>query len=271
MAIALNHLVFNLASMVLVIPFIPASIRALEFLIPGEDRIVNRGKLEPLDENLVDVFPEAALQLAKKTTLQMADLVHEGVSTSQRFLHSRDQEDYDVVHQLESMVNKLDTELTMYLLKIAKSGMNNEMIAEEYTKTLEIVKNYERISDLAVNLVEFYGFAIEERETFTDDALNDLDTMYQLIYSMLDRALEIYKNDDLSLYDALIQDENYLDLIEAKYREKHFQRMAEGIDTTKVAATVYVDILSNLERIGDHGVNVARNVNSAVKYHENDR
>lgn len=271
MAIALNHLVFNLASMVLVIPFIPASIRALEFLIPGEDRIVNRGKLEPLDENLIDVFPEAALQLAKKTTLQMADLVHEGVSTSQRFLHSRDQEDYDVVHQLESMVNKLDTELTMYLLKIAKSGMNNEIIAEEYTKTLEIVKNYERISDLAVNLVEFYGFAIEERETFTDDALNDLDTMYELVYSMLDRALEIYKNEDLSMYEALIQDENYLDLIEAKYREKHFQRMAEGIDTTKVAATVYVDILSNLERIGDHGVNVARNVNSAIKYHENDR
>lgn len=271
MAIALNHLVFNLASMVLVIPFIPASIRALEFLIPGEDRIVKRGKLEPLDENLIDVFPEAALQLAKKSTLQMAELVHEGVSTSQRFLHSRDQEDYDVVHQLEAMVNKLDTEITMYLLKIAKSGMNNEIVAEEYTKTLEIVKNYERISDLAVNLVEFYSFAIEERETFMDDALNDLDTMYQLVYSMLDRALEIYKTDDLAMYDALIQDENYLDLIEAKYREKHFQRMAEGIDTTKIAATVFVDILSNLERIGDHGVNVARNVNSAIKYHENDR
>ena len=270
MSIGLNHLVFNLASMILVIPFIPATIRLLKILIPGEDRVKTRGKIEPLDENLIEVFPEAALQLAKKSTLQMADLVIESIETSQRYLHSRDEEDYEVVNQLEGMVNKLDTEITSYLLKIAKSGMQNETIAETYTKTLEIVKNYERISDLSTNIVGFYKLVFEEREYFSDEGSNDLDTMYQLISSMLNRSLKIYKNDDLTKYDALIQDEEYLDLIEAKYREKHFQRMAEGIETTKVASTVYVDILSTLERIGDHGVNVARNVHSAIKFHENE-
>ncbi len=270
MAIALNHLVFNLASLILVIPFVPASIRALEFLIPGEEKIKVRGKLEPLDENLIDVYPNAALQLTKKATLQMADLVRESIESSQRYLHSRDDEDKDVVDQLEGMVNKLDTEITTYLLKIAKSGLNNELIAETYTKYLEIVKNYERISDLSTNVVGFYQLMFEERETFSDEAMGDLDTMYQLVFSMLDRSYVIFKDVDLSHYDALIKDENYLDLIEAKYREKHFQRMAEGIDGTRVASSVYVDILSNMERIGDHGVNVARNVHSAVKMHENE-
>ena len=61
-----------------------------------------------------------------------------------------------------------------------------------------------------------------------------------------------------------------MDLIEVKYREKHFQRMAEGICTSKVASSIFVDVLGTLERIGDHGVNVARNVYSAVKLHKDD-
>ena len=46
--------------------------------------------------------------------------------------------------------------------------------------------------------------------------------------------------------------------------------MAEGICDTKVASSIFIDILGILERIGDHGVNVARNVSSTVKTHEGD-
>lgn len=271
LAVGLNHFVFNLASTVLVIPFVPAFIKFLEFLIPGEDNIRSREKIEPMDENLITVFPEGALQLAKNTTVKMADIVIESIETSQRYLHSRDEEDYDVVMQLEELVNRLDTDITTYLLKIAKSGLQNEDFAETYTKNLEIVKNYERMSDLSTNLVNFYKMTIEERETFTEDAIHDLDTMYQLLIDIMNRSLKIFVEEDLNGYDAVIRDEEYLDLIEKKYREKHFQRMAEGICQTKVASSIYVDILGTLERIGDHSVNVARNVNSAVKLHTNDR
>ena len=240
-------------------------------MIPGQDNIRSREKIEPMDENLITVFPEGALQLAKNTTIKMADIVIESIETSQRYLMSRDEEEYDVVHQLEEMINRLDTDITSYLLKIAKSGLQSESFAENYTKNLEIVKNYERMSDLSTNLVGFYKMMIEARENFTEDALNDLNTMYQLLLDILHRSTKIYEEEDLSGYEALIRDEEYLDLIEMKYREKHFQRMTEGICTTKVASSIFVDVLGTLERIGDHGVNVARNVNSAVKLHRDDR
>ena len=111
--------------------------------------------------------------------------------------------------------------------------------------------------------------AFENRESFSEDALN-LDTMYQLLLDMLNRSLMIFEEEDLNGFEALMRDEEYLDLIEEKYREKHFQRMAEGICDTKVASSVYIDILGILERIGDHGINVARYVSSAVKLHTND-
>lgn len=270
LAVGLNHFVFNLLSTFLVIPFIPAFIKLLEIIIPGQDNIRSREKIEPMDENLITVFPEGALQLAKNTTIKMADIVIESIETSQRYLGSRDEEEFDVVNQLEEMVNRLDTDITTYLLKIAKSGIHSEVSAENYTKNLEIVKNYERMSDLSTNLVAFYRLIVEEREHFSEEALNDLNTMYQLLVDILRRSLHIYVNEDLTGFEALLRDEEYLDLIEVKYREKHFQRMAEGICTSKVASSIFVDVLGTLERIGDHGVNVARNVYSAVKLHKDD-
>ncbi|UPU40322.1 hypothetical protein MX850_11180 [Erysipelothrix sp. Poltava] len=83
------------------------------------------------------------------------------------------------------------------------------------------------------------------------------------------RSLKIFDTEDLTRFEALIRDEEYLDLIEDKYREKHFQRMAEGICDEKVASSIFIDVLGILERIGDHGVNVSRYVHSAVGVHEN--
>lgn len=270
MAIALNHFTFNIISMLIVLPLLPLIMKLLKLIVPGEERIRAREKIEPLNENLIQVFPEGALQLAKKATLQMSNLVKESIETSRNYLHSRSGEDFDEIMHIESIVNQLDTDITTYLLKIAQQAPQNETFAESYTKNLEIVKNYERMSDLSTNLANFYQLIIEEGESFTDEVIDDLDTMYQLLLDMIDRSNNIFEHEDLGGYRSLLKDEEYLDLIEAKYREKHFQRMAEGICTTQVASSLFVDILGTLERIGDHGVNVSRNMNSVVKLHTND-
>lgn len=270
LAVAIAHFMFNFSFAILVIPFVPLMIRLLKRLIPGEDKVFARDAIEPLNQELITTFPEGAFQVAKKTTVQMAELVLDGLESSQKYLHSKKSDDYEAVLEIEETVNSLDTNLTKYLLDIAKVGNQSGNIAEMYTKNLEIIKNYERMSDLSTNLVEFYHLIFENRESFSPDAMRDLDTMYQLLLDMLRRSLEIFKHEDLSGYEALIRDEEYLDLIEDKYREKHFQRMAQNICDAQVASSIFVDILGILERIGDHGVNVARYVSSAVKDHSND-
>lgn len=267
MGVALNHFVFNLASMILVIPFVSSMVRLLEIMIPGEDKMLAKGKIEPLDENLIEVFPEAAFQKVKESTIQMSDLVIESLKTSQAYLNDKDEEDHAVVLQLEEMVNRLDTNITDYLLKIAKTGFRQESFAVTYTQSLNIIKNYERMSDLSINLVDFYQKIYEEDEVFTEEALEDLNTMYRLVLDIAQRSQKILIEENKNEYKGLLKDEDYLDLIEMKYRERHFKRLTDGIDDTKVASSLYVDILGTLERIGDHSVNASRNIFSVVKKH----
>lgn len=269
-AIGLNHFIFNMASTLLVIPFVPAFIKLLEIIIPGEDKIKQREKIEPLDESLIYNYPDGAFQLAQQTTIKMADLVIESIETTEHYLHSGDKEDYDVIMQLEELVDNLDTDLTTYLLKIATHASDTGVIAETYTKHLQIIKNFERMSDLCVNIAEFYYLMFDAKETFSKPAMEDITQLYQMVYDLLHRSVDIYITEDSSSYEILQQNEKDVNETEIAMRERHFQRMAEGHGGTKVANSIYVDVLGMLERIADRGVSTGRYTFSVIKEHEPD-
>ncbi|WP_342621850.1 Na/Pi cotransporter family protein [Erysipelothrix sp. P66] len=260
MAVGINHFVFNLIWVVGIIPFIPACIRLLKVLIPGEDRIKEREKIEALDYELIKTFPDGAFQLAQKQTLQMADLVVESLETTHDYLTTQDEEDLDVIGQLEEMVNDLDYNLTRYLLAIAKDTQLDGRMAEQYSTSVDIVKNIERMGDITTNIAEFYERIFENRGTFSEEALFDLETMYKLVLDMIQRSFKMLKSDSLQGYEKLVQDEDYLDLIDEKYRERHFHRISDGICDDPIASSLYVDILASLERLGDHCINIVEKV-----------
>lgn len=256
MAVGFNHFVFNLIWVLGIIPFIPLSIKILEILIPGEDRTRELRKIEPLDYNLIQTFPDGAVRTAKQQTMQMGNLALESLHTTQNYLKNKDDEDVDVINQFEEIINELDRNLTKYLIAIAKQASAGEQLAQDFTANLEIVKNIERIGDISTNLAEFFEKIFENKERLSEEALNDLNTMYQLVFDMLDRSFTMFESGDINDFEKLKQDEQYLNLIEEKYREKHFRRIADGVCTTEVASSVYVDILGSLERIGDHAINI---------------
>ena len=260
MAVGLNHFVFNLIWVVGIIPFIPFCIRILEKVIPGEDRIKEREKIKPLDYNLIESYPEGAKQLAKQGITSMSDLVIESFETSKSYLNSRDEEEFDIVMQLEEMINDLDKQLTRYLLEIAKKVSTTDYFAEEYAISLDTVKNLERVADLSTSLVGIYQTIFNNRESMSEAARQDLNTMYDHVKIMLDQALKMFETDDMQDFIVLAENNRALHLMDMKYRERHFKRMAQGTCDSNYASSLFIDILTTLVRIGGHAVNISEYV-----------
>lgn len=256
MAIGINHFVFNLVWVVGIIPLIPLSIKILEFLIPGEDSRKELTKFAKLDYDLIQTLPEAAIRMAKDQTLQMGQLVEESLHMTQNYLKNHDEEDIEVIEQFEEITNQLDRQLINYLIAIGKDAASGAALTKDFIANLEIVKNIERIGDISTNLGEFYQRILENKETLSDDAMEDLDAMYGLVFKMIERAFLVFKTGNLKEFDNLMKDEEKLNLMNQDFREKHFRRIADGITTTEIISSVFVDILGSLERIGDHAVNI---------------
>ena len=271
MWIAQAHFIFNIGSTILIFPFVNQSVKLLKFLIRGDDR--QTAKIENIDEldySLIQQFPAAALEVAKKNTIRMGHNVLEIIKVSRSYLETKSSEDFDEVQEIESIVNKYDTNLSKYLLKIVQQHTLAKDQTVEYSKNFLIVKNLERIADLSVNLSEFYKLVYDEKEYFSLEAIKELNKLYSLIENMLPEVMDIYEHDKADqLLAAVNTKEKMINDLEEEFREHHLERMYKGDCSKQIAASVFVDILSNLERIGDHTLNIANNTINVNKNHEN--
>ena len=267
LTVAVAHFLFNFTFAFLVIPFIPWFIKLLKVLIPGEEVIYDTQIKVVLDKATITEFPEAAMELAKLGIEEMGDFVVKGIKHTQAYFKGCDEEDYENVTNIENIVNTIDTNITNYLLEIARAFHNPANHIDDYTKNLEIVKNLERISDLNLNLVGFFHLMNENNEVFSFHAIEELEKMLEILLDIIDQTLTIFKEQDTTNIEQVMILEDKLDNLEHLFRGNHFERLREGICYTPVASSIYVDILSTLERMGDHSVNASRFVDNVTKIH----
>ncbi len=258
MQIAVAHILFNVAATILFFPFLKQMCQLVKKIIPGEEPERVDVKIDDLDEKIAHQLPSSALDIAQRAVVKMSEAADQIVNEARTFFVEKgDAEDKEIILQTESLINNLDKKITDYLMVISKEPLSDHEMAE-LNLHLQIIKNLERIGDLTINLVEFFEMVHEERSEFSKDAQEDVLQMFELFKHMLHRSIQIYEHRDYSLYSSLMEDENYMDLLEYKARQKHFERMAKQECTTVIGGSVYCDILGNLERMGDHTCNIAK-------------
>lgn len=267
MQIAVAHIIFNLVGTILFYPFIKQMVWIIKKTIRGDEKERIDINIEDFDSGLAHDLPTAALGVAKRATLKMGEISTEVIETAKQYLNKENKVNLDSISQLEDIINNFDTKITDYLLLISKEKLNEDDI-EQNSINLQIVKNLERIGDLTMNLGEFFDLVYDARESFSQQALDEVNNMFDLVIHMLNRSLKIYEHNDFSLLQSVKEDETYLDLLESKARNNHFARMRSDECPTTIGGSVFVDILGTLERMGDHAENIARSVFNVHTQHE---
>ena len=266
MTIAIGHFTFNFIGMIIFLPLIKIVARILRKIIPGKDSILtDLGNIE-LDERLISAFPAAALSQTKTAIIQESVVALENIKATKSYLNTKDKKHYDTSKEAESMVNDMDTKIQAYLLNLAQNQLPPE-IERDMQTYLQVQMNVERISDLAENLADYYHEIYESGTGYGEEAVKDLNDICDLVINNIVSAMEIYEDIDLAKFNKLTEDEAALDLMELNLRKSHYRRLKKGLDMTTMASYVYNDILSTMERIGDHDYNIARVTVEPIKTH----
>ena len=266
MTIAIGHFTFNFIGMIIFLPLIKIVARLLRKIIPGKDSILtDLGNIE-LDERLISAFPAAALSQTKTAIIQESVVALENIKSTKSYLNTKDKKHYETSKEAESMVNDMDTKIQAYLLNLAQNQLPPE-IERDMQTYLQVQMNVERISDLAENLADYYHEIYESGTGYGEEAVRDLNDICDLVINNIVAAMEIFEEEDLAKFNKLTEDEAALDLMELALRKSHYGRLKSGLDMTTMASYVYNDILSTMERIGDHAYNIARVTVEPIKTH----
>lgn len=257
MTIAFAHGSFNIANVIIQFPFIGLLALIATKIIPGDDAIVEY-KAKHLDPIFIEQSPSLALGQAKEEVLRMGEFSIVGLESTHEYLKSGTAKYSEQAYSLEGAINNLDRKITDYLVKLSSASLTDSE-SEEHSSLMDTVRDIERIGDHFENIVELVDYQIRNKVELTDAAEKDLEEMFTLTITTVKEAVESLRKKDKTLANDVRLKEDQIDRMERSLRKKHILRMNEGLCTGQ-AGIVFVDIISNLERIGDHAVNIAEAV-----------
>lgn len=257
MTLAFAHGSFNIANTLIQFPFIAGLAWLVTKIIPGEDVTIEY-KPQHLDPIFIQQSSAVALDQAKAEIIRMGEYACMGLEETNQYLFTRQQKHSDLARQLEGALNNLDQKITDYLVTIA-SGSLSELESARHTALMDLVRDIERIGDHFENIIELIDYKIANKVDLTEEAQTDLNQMFTLTIHTVKQSISAL--DQVSREKALmvVDKEDEIDNMERRLRKQHIVRMNKG-QCTGSAGIVFVDMISNLERIGDHAVNIAEEV-----------
>lgn len=258
MQIAQTHGVFNITNTLIQLPFVSVLAWAVTKLVPGEIAQFD-AKPRYLEPRLLSQ-PEVALRQAKLELVRMGKHSASFFDNSIKFFFNTKDKELNpmFLEQQEQLINRLDEEITNYITNLTSQNLTRNQ--SNYALTLlHAVNDLERIGDHADNIVELAVYAVENKVSFSQEALKSIKEMASLTGETLQLSLKALEKNDHELARKVIKNEVVIDNLEREFRQGHIERLNEK-KCSGIAGAVFLDLLSNMERIGDHSVNIAEYV-----------
>lgn len=258
--ISIFHTVFNLTNTVLLFPFANQLVKLSGIIVkekPGEEEIEQTEEdvaLKHLDERIFE-SPAFALETASLEVIHMGQITMGNLDRAIKALESGSWDDINEVYKTEKTINNMEKMLTEYLIKVDNLSLTEHqklVVANLFYSVSDI----ERVGDHSDNLAELAQSMAEKNYRFSDTALSDLKSISDVVQAAFEHAVLARQYGNMDDVRKVSQLEDEVDNLEEELREKHIERLSSG-KCTASAGIVFLDIISNLERISDHAYNLA--------------
>ncbi len=260
--IANSHTFFNVFNAIVFAFLIGPMVKLAEKIIPGKDIYVS-SDFKYLQDKLL-ATPEIAIDSAKKELIAMAEMVGKTFKTSVDGFLKGDKKSIPHVQTQESAIDQLQNDITFYLAKLSAHDLTPRL-ASQLPPLLHSINDLERISDHAVNIAELTEKVQDNNVVFSNKAQAEMRTLYAKIEDMIEELLRSLKFKDSSANDRVLLCEGEVNNMQREFLAQHSQRLCEG-KCAAISALVFVDLINNLEKIGDHITNIAKAARWGFKF-----
>lgn len=255
--IALGQTLMAVVTTLSFLPLISFFARLVKIIIPGEDISSIRMGSQYLDRRLLPT-PSIALGAAKKEIQRMAGLAVEMVDNALDMLFADKLNMLAIVEGKEEVMDELESDITVYLAELSHQSISAAQ-GRDLASLFHAINDLERIGDHALNIAQLCDQRAERRLVFSDQAMEDIRRMYAEVKDIMTKAVTAFAGGDRQLARQVMAADRKIDQMEKQLRESHICRINEG-KCFPPSGVVFLDIIANLERIGDHSTNIAQAV-----------
>lgn len=259
---AFTHVVFNITTTLLLLPCANLLVKLATTLIKGEDEQMERMNLQFIDDRILNTPPIAVTQVLKEVE-RMGKIAQSNIKKAIQSVYKRDPELIKQVYANEKVINYLNHEITAYLVKLNALDLtkgDNKIVSSLF----HVVSDIERIGDHAENIVETAETMISTDVAMSSSALKELTDTTGQVEKLLGEVLTYFSSHNFNQIEVnkIFAEETKIDNITKEYKNNHIERLNRH-ECTPALGMMFNDLMTNLERVADHGTNIAKAVGEA--------
>ena len=271
--ISMFHTIFNISCTIVLYPF-------ADFLVALSGKFVletkkdkeeaeNPNHYSEVEKNLIQHLdlrilesPAIAIAAAKSEVVNMAKITEENIHHAAEILLQEKTEEIPEIFKQEKVIDNMQKLLTEYLIHIGNLSLN-EMQKLEVNNMFNTITDIERAGDHAENIAEQAKFAEEHAISFSEIGQDDILKISKTVVESFHASIEAFEKNDLDMVVKTAHLEDQVDDMEEDMRETHIERLNSGACAPQ-AGVVFLDVISDLERISDHADNIAGYVKAMI-------
>ena len=250
--VANAHTIFNIVVTIILLPFSEYIVKLANLILPGEEEVEKEGAIY-LDKRLLDT-PVVANSQVLKETLRMAEKAKKNVALAMEGLMKNDLEIIKKVYNNEKIINALEKDITDYLVELSQLDLPEEDI-KLFSSTYHVINDIERIGDHAENIADLAVEKTNNNIHLGEEAKAELKLIYDKTIEIIEAGISSYSNITDVTSTSVEAIEAEIDKLEKQFRENNIKRLNEK-KCSASSSVIFLDLLSNLERIGDHANNI---------------
>ncbi len=252
--LAMVHTLFNMSVIGL---WFPVTIIASKFKMPflSENHKVSPNSTSFLDRRALQ-SPALALILAGHEINQMANMVQEMFKLAQLAFLKGQTHLLNSINRDEAIVDDLQEQITFYLSALLSQNSLTDVQSQRLAGLLHVVSDIERVGDHANNIANLAEKKYREQFPFSEIAYNEMELFFGKSFDLYSKACQALRENNLELAKQIQNRENNIGKLEEEFRLNHIHRLNQG-KCWPGSGVIYVEMLSNLERVAVHAGNIA--------------
>lgn len=257
--IANSHMISSIVAVIIELPFSALIVKLSYIVIPvtPEEKNKVEKKLIYLTKG-VELSPSIAITQAKRETCRMGEIARDNLALALDSFFKKDDKPTEVVFDTEKTINYLNHEITACLvtfraLELSRKDLNT------LGMMFRVVSDIERIGDHAENIAEYTVLENVKSANISDIAMGEIKEIAEASLKVVDLALAVYRDESHDLLDKVSELEEHVDDLHEKFTDNHVARLMQD-KCDPLGGVVFTDILTDLERISDHAINIAYSI-----------
>ena len=256
--IANYHLLFNLVTTILVMPFVSLIDKFVTSILPetAEESETDE-KLIYLSNDMI-MTPAIAIKQAQREIMRAAKLAYDNMKTSVEAVLEGNMDKSKIVFEREKVINFLNHEITGFLVKLHGAELYGNDI-EKAGLMLRVISDVERIGDHAENIAEYAMTMKDDDIKISADGYKELKTIAEKSLDVVRLAMDVYENEVFDKLPEVSRMEEEVDDMQEQFMDNHIKRLKKQKCTPK-GGVIFTDMVTDLERVSDHATNIAYSI-----------